>query len=67
MHGCDMVNIDWGVDEEDEIYHIPEVTLRNTNGNSGIVRSRPVSTINPLLTSPTRVALKRAKSASTES
>ena len=67
MHGCDMVNIDWGVDEEDEIYQVPDVTCRNPNGNSGIVRSRPVSTINPLITSPTRVALKRTKSASPES
>ena len=29
MHGCDMVNIDWGVDEEDEIYQVPDVTFRN--------------------------------------
>ena len=47
MHGCDMVNIDWMVDEEDEIYQVTDVTFRNPNGNSGIVRSHPVSTINP--------------------
>ena len=47
MHSCDMVNIDWGLDEEDEIYQVPDVTFRNPNGNSDIVRSHPVSTINP--------------------
>ena len=66
MHSCDMVNIDWGVDDEDEIYQVPDVTLRNPSGNPGIVRSRPVSTVNPLTTSPTRMALKRTKSASPE-
>ena len=38
MHGCDMVNIDWGVDEEDEIYQVTDITFRNPNGNLGIVQ-----------------------------
>ena len=67
MHTCDMVNIDWGVDDDDEIYQVPDITFRHPNTNLGIVRSRPVSTINPLITSPSHAALKRTKSASPES
>lgn len=62
-----MVNIDWGVDDDDEIYQVPEVTVRqHQDGHTGIVRSRPVSTVNPLITSPVHSALKRTKSASPE-
>ena len=37
MHTCDMVNIDWGVDDEDEIYQVPDITFRHPNTNSGII------------------------------
>ena len=66
MYTCDMVNIDWGVDDEDEIYQVPDVTLRNSNVNAGIVRSRPVSTVNPPTTTPLHMMLKKTKSVSPE-
>ena len=66
MYTCDMVNIDSGVDDEDEIYQVTDITFQHPNSNSGIVRSYPVLMINPLTTSPSRVALKRTKSASPE-
>ena len=25
MHTCDMVNIDWGVNDDDEIYQVPDI------------------------------------------
>ena len=66
MHTCDIVNIDWGVDDEDEIYQVPDITFRNPSNNAGNVRSRPISTINPLTTTTCNVVLKRTKSASPE-
>ena len=67
MHVCDMVNIEWGVDDE-EIYQVPDVALRhNLDNASGGGRSRPVSTFNPQITSPSHSAMKRTKSISPES
>ena len=68
MHVCDMVNVDWGVDDDDDdIYQVPDVPLRHSDDNPGIVRSRPVSTFNPIITSPSILALKKTKSVSPES
>jgi len=68
MYACDMVNIDWGVDDEDEIYQVPDVNLQHSEDIPGSIRSRPVSTFNPVTTtSPSHVPLKRVKSASPES
>ena len=66
LHVCDNVNIDWGVDEDDEVYQVPEV-LRNSDASTRISRTRPISTYNqPSLMSASHMALKRTKSASPE-
>lgn len=68
MYVCDMVNIDWGVDDEDDIYQVPDVSLQHSEDNPGIVQSRPASTFNPLTTtSLSYLALKKTKSVSPES
>ncbi|XP_065898011.1 arf-GAP with SH3 domain, ANK repeat and PH domain-containing protein 2-like [Dysidea avara] len=66
LHVCDNVNIDWGVDEDDEVYQVPEV-LRHSDVFGKIPRTRPISTYNqPSIVSATHLALKRTKSASPE-